>query len=85
AAALIDQANKRANQIIEDAKGAALKEGERLKQAAQADIEQEINRAKEALRKQVSQLAIAGAEKILERSVDQTVHSDIVNKLAVEL
>lgn len=85
AAGLIDQANKRANQIVEDAKGAALKEGDRLKQAAQAEIEQEIQRAKEALRKQVSQLAIAGAEKILERSIDQSVHSDIVNKLAVEL
>lgn len=85
AAALIDQANKRASQIVEDAKDVAIKEGERLKQAAQAEIEQEINRAKETLRKQVSQLAIAGAEKILERSIDQNVHSDIVNKLAVEL
>lgn len=84
-AALIEQANKRANQIVDDAKVVAIKEGERLKQAAQADIEQEINRAKEALRKQVSLLAIAGAEKILERSVDQNTHSDILNKLAVEL
>ncbi len=84
-AVLIEQANKRANQIVDDAKVVAIKEGERLKQAAQADIEQEINRAKEALRKQVSLLAIAGAEKILERSVDQNTHSDILNKLAVEL
>ena len=84
-AALIEQANKRANQIVDDAKVVAIKEGERLKQAAQADIEQEINRAKEALRKQVSLLAIAGAEKILERSVDQNTHSDMLNKLAVEL
>ena len=84
-AALIDQANKRANQIVDEAKELAIQEGERLKQAAQADIEQEVNSAKEALRQQVAALAIAGAEKILESSVDQNAHSEMLNNLAAEL
>jgi len=85
AAELIEQANKRSNQIVEEAKEQAIKEGERLKAAAQADIEQEANRAREALRAQVAALAIAGAEKILEASIDANAHSDMLNKFAAEL
>ena len=84
-AVLIEQANKRANQIVDDAKVVAIKEGERLKQAAQADIEQEINRAKEALRKQVSLLAIAGAEKILKREIDEARNRVLIDNLIEEI
>jgi len=85
AAVLIDQANKRANNIVEEAKELAIKEGERLKLAARADIEQEINGAKEALRAQVAVLAVIGAEKILEATIDQNAHSGILDGLASEL
>ena len=71
AAAIIDQANKRAAQIVDEAKEQAREEGQRIIAGANAEIEQEVNRAKEALRAQVSAIAIAGAEKILEGSVDQ--------------
>lgn len=85
AAELIDQANKRAGQIIEEAKTVAGEEGERLKKAAQAGIEQEINRAKEQLRSQVSMLALQGAEKILEASIDRDTHQEMLNRLAAQL
>jgi F-type H+-transporting ATPase subunit b len=85
AAQVIEQANKRANQIIDEAKEAARQEGERLKAAAQAEIDQEVNRAKETLRTQVSALAIAGASKILETSIDVEKHNELLNKLAEEL
>lgn len=85
AAVLIDQANKRANNIVEEAKELAIKEGERLKLAARADIEQEINGAKEVLRAQVAVLAVIGAEKILEATIDQNAHSGILDGLASEL
>ncbi len=85
AASIIDQANKRANQIIEEAKEQAVTEGDRLKAAAQADIDQEVNRAKEALRAQVATLAVAGAEKILSKSVDKKAQAELVDKLAAEL
>ncbi|KGK42599.1 ATP F0F1 synthase subunit B [Nitrincola sp. A-D6] len=85
AAAIIEQANKRANLMIEEAKEQAREEANRVKTAAQAELEQEVNRAREVLRAQVSVLAIAGAEKILEASVDQKAHAKLVEKLAAEL
>ena len=85
AAGIIDQANKRANQIVEEAKQQAVAEGERLKAAAQAEIEQEINRAKEELRATVAGLALAGAEKVLEASIDEKSNRALVDKLAAQL
>lgn len=82
AAAIIDQANKRANQIVEEAKNQAREEGERLKTAAEAEIEQDMNRAREALRGQLATLVVSGAEKILESSVDQKAHGEFLDKLA---
>ena len=85
AAAIIEQANKCAILMIEEAKEQAREEANRVKTAAQAELEQDVNRAREVLRAQVSVLAIAGAEKILEASVDQKAHAKLVEKLAAEL
>ena len=85
AAGLIEQARSRANQLIEEAKNEAREEGERLKEAARVEIEQEVNRAKEALRVQVAALAVAGAEKVLGESVDASRHSQLLDRLAAEL
>lgn len=85
AAAIIDQANKRAIEIVEEAKDKARLEGDRLKASAAAEIELSTNRAKEELRSKVVVLALAGAEKILETSIDQNAHNELVNKLAAEL
>ena len=85
AAQIIEQARQRANQMVEAAKDEAREEGERLKEAAQAEIEQEVNRAKEALRSQVAALALNGAEKVLESSIDAGRHSEMLDKLAAEL
>ncbi|MCR8921971.1 F0F1 ATP synthase subunit B [Dasania sp. GY-MA-18] len=85
AASIIDAANKRATQIVEEAKDTAREEGDRLKVAAQAEIEQEANRAKEQLRGQVASLVLAGAEKVLESSIDEAQHKALVEKLAAGL
>ncbi|MBT3673047.1 MAG: F0F1 ATP synthase subunit B [Porticoccaceae bacterium] len=85
AAGIVDQANKRANQIVDEAKVLAVAEGDRLKAAAEAEIEQEINRAKEELRSKVAGLALAGAEKILEASLDDEANRALVDKLATQL
>lgn len=85
AAAILDQANKRAGQIVEEAKDAAVTEGDRIKEAAQAEIEQEFNRSREALRSKVSELAVQGAEQILQSSVDQGAHQQMLDKLAADL
>ena len=60
AASIIEQANRRAAQIIDEAKERAREEGDRIKVSAQAEIEQESNRAREQLRAQVGALAVAG-------------------------
>lgn len=85
AAAIIDQANKRAIEVVEEAKEKARVEVERIKASAQAEIEQATARAKEELRSKVVVLALAGAEKILESSIDQNAHNELVNKLAAQL
>ena len=85
AAGIVDQANKRANQIVDEAKQQAIIEGDRLKIAAEAEIEQEINRAKEELRASVAGLALAGAEKILEASIDDKANRALVDNLASQL
>jgi F-type H+-transporting ATPase subunit b len=85
AAGMIEQANKRANQIIDEAKDQAREEGKRIIAGAQAEIEREVNRAKEQLRSQVAAIAIAGAEKILEASIDEKAHAELADKLAASL
>ena len=84
-AELIAQARNRANQIVEDAKGQAREEADRIVQGAQAEIEQEINRAREELRASLGDLAVEGAEKILERTIDRSVHENMLNKLSASL
>jgi F-type H+-transporting ATPase subunit b len=85
AAGIIDAANKRGNQIVEEAKGAAVVEADRVKASARAEIEQDANRAREHLRGQVAALALAGAEKVLGAEIDEKAHADLVDKLAAEL
>ena len=82
---IIDQANKRKAQIVDEAKAEAEQERNKIVAQAKAEIDAERQRAREELRKQVGILAIAGAEKIIERSVDEAANSDIVDKLVAEL
>ena len=85
ATSILDQAHARANEIVADGKDAGVKERERQLTAAKAEIEQEANKAREELRGQVSAIAIASAEKILNREIDSKSHEDILGKLAQEL
>lgn len=85
ASQILEQANKRSAQMIEEAREQARAEGERLVVGARAEIEQEIHRAKDELRAQVSTLAVAGAERVLEASVDEKAHRKLLDKLAAEL
>lgn len=84
-AEIIELANKRANQIVDEAKDKAREEGQRLIIGAKAEIEMELQRAKESLRAQVAAIAVAGAEKILESAIDQAANEELVKKLASEL
>ncbi|GHE96206.1 F0F1 ATP synthase subunit B [Thalassotalea profundi] len=85
AAGIVDAAKKREAKIVEEAAEKAEAEKAKIIAAGYAEIENERNQVKEELRKQVAVLAIAGAERILERSIDAAEHSDILDKLVAEL
>nr|WP_217488056.1 F0F1 ATP synthase subunit B [Halomonas taeanensis] len=85
AAEILEQSHKRSSQMIEEAREQARQEGERMIASAKSEIDQEVNRAREELRGQVSRLAIVGAERILQSSIDETKHRELVDKLAKEL
>jgi len=82
---IINQAQKRANEIVDDAKGIAREEAEKIKAAATADIDQQINSAREHLRKEVASIALAGAEQILKREVDAKVHAAVLDELVAQI
>ncbi|MEX0976720.1 MAG: F0F1 ATP synthase subunit B [Woeseia sp.] len=85
ATGILDQAHARANEIVAEGKAEGVKERERQLIAARAEMEQEVNRAREELRGQVSAIAVASAEKILRREIDGKAHEDILTRLAAEL
>jgi F-type H+-transporting ATPase subunit b len=85
AAEVLALAERRAAQLVEEAKLAARTEGERELAAAKAEIEQELSRAREQLRDQVAMLAVAGAEKILRREVDSRAHGQMLEDIKRQL
>ena len=82
---IIDQAHQRANQIVDQAKDDAVAEANRQKAAAESEIAASTNRAREELRKQVSVLAVSGAEKLLKREIDAGAHKALIDELAAQL
>lgn len=82
---IIDQAHQRANQIVEAAKNDAIAEANRQKALGLAEIDAASTRAKEDLRKQVSVLAVSGAEKLLKREIDANAHKALLDELAAEI
>ena len=82
---IIAAANVRANQIVDAAKEEAIVEGNRQKAAAQAEILAATTKAREDLRRQVSMLAVAGAEKLIRREIDSNAHKALLDELAAEI
>jgi F-type H+-transporting ATPase subunit b len=82
---IVEQAQRRANDMIEQARTAASAEGQRAVAAAQQQIELEANRVRESLRRDVAQLAVETASKLLEREIDAKAHADLIDKLAAQI
>ena len=85
AAEIVDKATRRAAQLIEEAKEEAKQEAQKQAKIAHEQLQQEINRAKDGLRKQVAQLAVAGAEKILKHNIDVKANSALLDNLIEEI
>jgi len=84
-AEIVAQAEKRAQQIVDEAKGNAKVEAEKVVAGAKAEIDQEVERAKQQLRERVAELAVAGAEKILRKEVNASVHANMLAALKQDL
>jgi F-type H+-transporting ATPase subunit b len=82
---IVDQAGTRANDIVDEARSDGEAEKRRQLEATQAEIDVEVNRARDELRGQVAAIALFGAEKILSREIDGSTHKDLLDGLASEL
>ncbi len=82
---IIEQANQRGTQLVEQAKQDALAERDRHVAAAEAEIRQATNQAREALRERLAELAVNGAGRVIEKEIDPARHRDMLDKLAAEL
>ncbi|MBF0470216.1 MAG: F0F1 ATP synthase subunit B [Gammaproteobacteria bacterium] len=85
ARSIITQAHNRGTELVEESKGNAGVEGERIITAARAEIEQEVNRAKEELRKQVALLAVEGASRVIKREIDAKTHDELLASVAAQI
>jgi len=85
AAEIIAQAEARSSQVVEESKGKATEEADRIIAGAQAEIDQEVNRAKDGLRKQVAELAVAGASKIVGKEIDVSAHKAALKDLIAQI
>jgi F-type H+-transporting ATPase subunit b len=85
AAKRLADAERLAQQMVEEAKTRANEEGAKIVAAARAEAAQESVKAREALRDQVAALAVKGAEQILRKEVNAAVHADLLSRLKVEL
>ena len=85
AAARLADAERRAQVMVEEAKARASDEGAKIVAAAKAEAVAQSVQVREALREQVAALAVKGAEQILRREVNATVHADLLGQLKKEL
>ena len=78
-------AERRGQAIVEEAKAKATEEGNKIIAAAKVEAEQQTVKARETLREQVAVLAVKGAEQILRKEVNASVHADLLGRLKTEL
>ena len=77
---LLKQAVERSDQIIEEAKQKALNENQRIVAAAQTEIQQQIQKEKALLFKEVVDIIIKGAEHILQKNMGSEADLVLLNK-----
>ena len=85
ASQLIELANVQSAKLVDEARTTAKAEGQRLVDLAQSEIDREVTKAKEVLKTQLARLAVAGAEKIIQRHLDVSTQDALLNELAAEI
>lgn len=82
---ILSNAQRQANEIVDRARNDARSEGDRIVQAAREEVDQAVVSAKGELRREVGELAVSGAERILRREIDAKAHNDIIDDLVAEM
>ncbi len=82
---ILGKANSRAAGIVEEARTQGEEEKRKRLESAKAEIDVEVNRARDELRGQVAAIAVAGAEKVLAREIDTDAHRELLDRLAADL
>lgn len=82
---LLSNAQRQANETLDKARTDARAEGDRIVAAARDEVDQAVASAKEDLRREVGELAVVGAERILKREIDAKAHNDIIDDLVAEI
>lgn len=82
---IVELANKRRNEILDEVSAEAEVLKAKIIAQGYAEIENERKRVQEELRVKVASLAVAGAEKIVGRSIDEAANNDIIDKLVADL
>ena len=85
ASQIVEQAERRGAELVEEAKQNAQVAGDRMLAQARAELEQDVNRAREALRGQVAAIAVSGARQLLEKEIDASMHRELLDRLAGQL
>jgi F-type H+-transporting ATPase subunit b len=78
---IIAQANKKAVTLMEDAKKDAKLECDNMIKTAKNHIKQEENQARANLQAEIVSLVIKGVEKILSKSINNKDNADIISKI----
>lgn len=78
-------AEKQAASLLDDARNEAARIVAAARTAAEEEATLAAQRARDQLRDQVAQLAVAGAERILRREIDAGKHADMLANLKNEL
>ena len=77
---MLREADKMKTQIIEEARGAAQKEAQKVMDAAKVSIEQQQKQAEQQFRNQVSEFALDIAQKVVKNQMeDPNAQSKLVN------
>lgn len=85
ARAVVEEANKMAEQLRAERRQQAEQEYERIVSSAYADIDAQARRASEELRQQTADLAIAVAEKVLGEGIDRSAQSSLIDRTISEI
>jgi len=85
AADIVSTAERRATEIVSEAEVKANSEGERIIAQSKAEIEVETNRAREALRREISDQALDGTRKLLKDGVDVNAHTTVLEELIEQI